>query len=127
MAIMKTKRFIVFTSGLAIGYLAGTAAGRERFEQIRSGTAAVASDLGLTRVSQHLRLRSGDVARASVDVVTETTCDGIDTAADRVEALLASTDLDVDHATGSGSDPAPSKLAHANGSHHTRHKGRKRG
>ena len=124
---MKTKRFIVFTGGLAIGYLAGTAAGRERFEQIRSGAAAVASDLGLTRVSQHLRQRTGDVARASVDVVAETTCDGIDTAADRLEALLSSTALVVHDGSGSGSDPAPSKLAHANGSHHAGHKGHKRG
>jgi hypothetical protein len=71
-----------------MGLIAGTAAGRERFEQIRSGTAAVASDLGPTRVSQHLRLRSGDVARNPVDVDAETTCDGFDTAADRLEALL---------------------------------------
>lgn len=124
---MKIKRFVVFTSGLTIGYLAGAAAGRERFDQIRSGAAAVAADLGLTRVSQHLRLRSGEVACASVDLAAETTCDGIDATADRLEALLASTDLHVHGHSSSEPDPAPSALIHANGSHHTRHKGNKHG
>jgi hypothetical protein len=124
---MKIKRFIVFSSGLTIGYLAGTAAGRERFEQIRSGAAAMASDLGLTRVSQHLRLRSGEVAHASVDLAAATTCDGIDTTAARLEALLASTDVHGNSRRGSEPDPVPSKLAHANGSHHAGHKGSKRG
>jgi hypothetical protein len=125
MVTMKIKRFIVFTGGLTIGYLAGSAAGRERFEQIRSGAAAMASDLGLTRVSQQLRLRSGDLARASVDVVAETTCDGIDNAADRLEALLTPTDLHMSSFTEAGPDPVPSELARAKGSHHTRHKGKR--
>jgi hypothetical protein len=123
---MKIKRVIVFSSGLAIGYLAGTAAGRERFEQIRSGAAAVASDLGLTRVSEHLRLRSAEVARASVDLAAETTCEGIDSTADRLEALLASSSSHGHGHPDSGLHPVPSKLAHSNGSHHSRHKGTKR-
>lgn len=124
---MKIKRFIVFSSGLAIGYLAGTAAGRERFEQIRSGAAAVASDLGLTRVSEQLRLRSAEVARASVDLATETTCEGIDVTADRLEALLASSDSHGHSRPDSGPQPVPSELVHSNGSHHPRHKGTKHG
>jgi len=124
---MKIKRVIVFTSGLTIGYLAGTAAGRERFEQIRSGAAAVASDLGLTRVSQHLRLRSGEVARASVDVAAESTCGGIDTAADRLEALLSSADLHLKSHPDSGPDPVPSESGSRNGSHPSRRKGNKHG
>jgi hypothetical protein len=124
---MKIKRFIVFSSGLAIGYLAGTAAGRERFEQIRAGAAAMASDLGLTRVSEQLRLRSAEVARASVDLAAETTCEGIDVTADRLEALLASSDSHGHSHPDSGPHPVPSEVAHSNGSHHSRHKGTKHG
>ena len=39
---MKFRRIIVFSSGLAVGYLAGSAAGRERFEQISQTVAGVA-------------------------------------------------------------------------------------
>jgi hypothetical protein len=124
---MKIKRIIVFSGGLAIGYLAGTAAGRERFEQMRSGAAAVASDLGLTRVSEQLRLRSAEVARASVDLAAETTCQGIDITADRLEALLSSSGPHGHSRPDSGPHPVPSELAHSNGSHHSGHKGTKRG
>ncbi len=43
---MKVKRLFVFGTGLAIGYVAGTAAGRERYEQIRHRAIALASELG---------------------------------------------------------------------------------
>jgi hypothetical protein len=119
---MKIKRFLAFSSGLTIGYLAGTAAGRERFHQIRTGASAVEADLGLTRVSEHLRPRSGEFARASVDRVAESTCDGIDITADKLETLLVSDGPHIQDHSGRGPDLAPSVLTHANGSHHTKHK-----
>jgi hypothetical protein len=123
---MKIKRFIVFTGGLTVGYLAGTAAGRERFEQIKTGTAAVAADLGLARVSAHLRLRSGEVARASVERAADTTCDGIDTTADMLEGLISSPDHFVyGHATSkSSATSAGPATAGSNGSLHQKHKGK---
>jgi hypothetical protein len=121
---MKIKRVIVFTTGLTIGYLAGTSAGRERYDRIKSGAAAVAADLGLARVSQHLRDRSGEIVRASVDRAAETACDGIDVTADKLEALLALPDPYVHKASDSRRDSTPADLAVANGSRHTKHKGK---
>jgi hypothetical protein len=120
---MKFKRFIVFTTGLTVGYIAGTAAGRERFEQITAGSAAIAADLGLTRVSEHLRQRAGKVVRASVDRAAESTRDGIDHTADRLESLLAPIELPDPSQATTESVPRP-ELAHANGSH-PKHKGGK--
>ena len=120
---MKVKRLIVFTTGLTVGYIAGTAAGRERFEQITAGSASLAADLGLARVSERLRRRAGEVVRASVDRASESTCDGIDHTADRLESLLASIDLPhPDEPPTQESVPSRPELAHANGSH-PKHKG----
>ena len=67
---MKFRRIIVFSSGLAVGYLAGSAAGRERFEQISQTVAGVAEDLGLPGVSDRLRERASGVARSSADLAS---------------------------------------------------------
>lgn len=121
---MKIKRVIVFTTGLTIGYLAGTSAGRERYDRITSGAAAVAADLGLARVSQHLRERSSEIVRASVDRAAETTCEGIDITADKLEALLAFPEPYVRNPSDSRGEPSPADLAGANGFRQTKHKGK---
>jgi hypothetical protein len=124
---MKIKRLIVFTSGLSLGYLAGTAAGRERFDQIRSGAAALAADLGLAQVGEHLRLRSGEAARASLDRAAESACDGIDAAAGKIDDFVAPTEPLSRSYQGTGPDQVPSELARANGSPHNKNKGNQHG
>ena len=115
---MRIKRFIVFDNELTVGYLAGTAAGRQRFEQIRDGAAAVAADLGLARVSRHLRMRSREVVRDSVDRAADLTCD---TTADRLEALWTSADPDFRSLRDDAPEPTLSTWGRVNGSRHTNH------
>ena len=54
---MKLKRAIVFGSGLVVGYLAGSAAGRQRFDQIVGATAGLAADMGYPKVAAQLSRR----------------------------------------------------------------------
>jgi hypothetical protein len=58
---MKLRRLFVFGSGLAIGYLAGSAAGRQRFDQIIGAAAGLAADMGYPEVAAQITRRSGDV------------------------------------------------------------------
>lgn len=87
---MKFRRIIVFSSGFAVGYLAGSAAGRERFEQISQRAAGIAEHLGLPGVSERLRERASDVARSSADLATTAASGVVDGTADRIEEGIAS-------------------------------------
>ena len=77
---MKVTRLVVFGSGLAIGYLAGSAAGRERYDQLSAAAAGLASDLGLSGLADQLAQRSADVARATTSATSEV----VDNTADRL-------------------------------------------
>lgn len=82
---MKITRLFVFSSGLAIGYLAGSAAGRERYTQITDTAAGLASDLGLKGFGDRLAQRSGDVARATTNAAS----DLVDSTADKMTETVA--------------------------------------
>ena len=58
---MKLRTVLVLGSGVAIGYLAGTAAGRQRFDQLVGAAAGLAADLGYPEFGAQLSRRSGDV------------------------------------------------------------------
>jgi hypothetical protein len=85
---MKLTRLFVFSSGLVIGYLAGTAAGRERYDQMTDTAAGLASDIGLKNLGDRLAQRSGDVARATTHAAT----DFVDATADKVADTVGSTE-----------------------------------
>ncbi len=82
---MKATRLVVFGTGLVIGYLAGSAAGRERYDQITGAASKLASDLGFAGLADQLAQRSGDVARAT----TSATRDVVDNTADRLTESVA--------------------------------------
>ncbi len=102
---MKFRRIIVFSSGLAVGYLAGSAAGRERFEQISQTVAGVAEDLGLPGVSDRLRERASGVARSSADLASTAASGVVDGTADRIEEGIASANA---HFSGNSETPTRS-------------------
>jgi hypothetical protein len=77
---MKLTRLLVFSAGLAVGYVAGTAAGRERFDKMTQSASGLASDLGLKDLSERLAQRSTEVARATAQAAEGM----VDTAADKV-------------------------------------------
>lgn len=86
---MNLRRIIVFSTGMAVGYVAGSAAGRERYDQISEVVAGVATDLGLPGVGERLRARTGDVARAAADMATTMTTEAVEGTADRLEDRIA--------------------------------------
>jgi len=59
---MKFRTWIVAATAGAIGYVAGTAAGRARFEQIKSRAREVAAD---PRVQQNISNLAGNVAKSA--------------------------------------------------------------
>ena len=89
---MKTRRTLTFASGLAIGYLAGSAAGRERYEQITSAAAGLADRIGAKDASRRVRSHTRDVVRASADQAVAVSREAVDTTADKIEEGLDATD-----------------------------------
>lgn len=87
--MMRMRTMTALTAGLALGYVAGTAAGRPAFERMRDRTAALMSGLGLTDAAERIQEGGEGVAKATVDLATSTTRDVVDTATTKVEQQLA--------------------------------------
>lgn len=73
-----------FAAGAAIGYLAGAAAGRERYDAIVNQLHNVAAHAGVPEFGSRLADRSADVARAA----TDTAGDLVDAAADKATSTV---------------------------------------
>ncbi len=92
---MKIRRAIYFVAGVAVGYVAGSAAGRERYEAIVGHVSGVASKAGLPEFGTKVADRSVDVARSAtdaagtiVDVAADKAGDLVDAAADKVTGTV---------------------------------------
>ena len=86
---MKVKTVFVLATGVAIGFVAGSAAGRQRYEQIRDRAQQLASDTGLVDAKDRLGGRLGDVAQTAADKATMTSRNVVDTATDTLDGRLA--------------------------------------
>ncbi|MDO9484714.1 MAG: hypothetical protein Q7K25_01425 [Actinomycetota bacterium] len=81
---MKIQRIIYFAAGAAVGYLAGSAAGRERYDAIVSQLNSVADRAGVPDFGSRLADRTVDVARTATDAAG----DLIDAAADKATGTV---------------------------------------
>ena len=81
---MNIQRTMYFIAGAAIGYLAGAAAGRERYDAIVSQLGNIAAQAGVPEFGSRLVDRSADVARAA----TDTAGDLVDAAADKATSTV---------------------------------------
>ena len=88
-APMKFKRVFVFTTGVAVGYVAGAAAGRQRYEQILDGAHRVASETGLVSAKDRLGERTADIARTAAEEAAGASRGVVESATDTVDRGLA--------------------------------------
>jgi hypothetical protein len=72
---------LILLSGLAIGYVAGAAAGRERYEQIRSMTSKVKNNPQV----QAGAAKAADAAKEAAPVVRDKASDAADTVSSKVK------------------------------------------
>jgi hypothetical protein len=86
---MKVKRVFVFGTGVAVGYVAGAAAGRHRYEQIVHGAQRVASETGLVSAKDRLGRRTGDIARTAAEEAAQASRGVVENATDTVDRGLA--------------------------------------
>lgn len=82
---MNIKRTVYFVAGVAVGYVAGAAAGRERYEAIMSQLSRVSQQAGVPEFGARLADRSADVARTATDAAG----DLVDAAADKATGTVA--------------------------------------
>lgn len=62
---------LYFLAGLAVGYVLGTRAGRERYEELKAQAARVAEDPKVRAVAEEAREKATEVAAAGVEKVKE--------------------------------------------------------
>lgn len=87
--MMRMRTLLALSAGLAVGYVAGTAAGRPAFERIRDRTGALMTGLGLTDAAERIQERGEGVAKATVDLAASATRDAVDIATTKVEQQMA--------------------------------------
>lgn len=87
--MMRLRTLMALSTGLAVGYVVGTAAGRPAFERIRARAGALASGLGLTDAAERLHEGGEVVAKATVDLAATATRDVVDNATTKVEQQLS--------------------------------------
>ncbi len=75
---------IVLLAGVAIGYVLGSKAGRERYEQIRSGARKVADNPTVKSATAKAQDVAATQAAAAADVAKEKVSDAASAAADKV-------------------------------------------
>jgi hypothetical protein len=80
---------MALSAGLAVGYVAGTAAGRPAFERISARTGSLMAALGLTDAAERIQEGGEGVAKATVDLAATATRDVVDNATTRVEQQLS--------------------------------------
>jgi hypothetical protein len=88
---------LTVVAAFALGYVAGSAAGRERYETIKAGAQRVTGDPRVRAAATKAATTVKDTAVATAPVVAEQVKDATSAVADKVR----STDDEADH------DPAP--------------------
>ncbi|GGX60731.1 hypothetical protein GCM10010510_01220 [Streptomyces anandii JCM 4720] len=96
---MATMRYrLAFIAGLALGYVLGTKAGRERYEQLRSSARQVAQNPAVRNTAETAAQQGRQFAGKAYHVVSEKVGDHVpDAVAERVRSLRA-------HGNGSSAD-----------------------
>lgn len=84
---MKFKTVVVIAGAAAVGYLLGTKAGRERFEQIKSRAGELAQD---PRVQSGVSTAAGEV-RKNAHLLPDPVAGVVRTAAEKVETATKQT------------------------------------
>ena len=79
---------LTFVCGVAVGYVLGTRAGRERYEQLRKGAQRVAQNPAVRNAAESAGQTGRGVALKAVDVVSSKVGDRLpDSVAERVRRL----------------------------------------
>ncbi|MEW1659777.1 MULTISPECIES: YtxH domain-containing protein [unclassified Streptomyces] len=79
---------LTFVAGLAVGYVLGTRAGRERYEQLRKGVQRIAQNPAVRNTAESAALGGRQVATKAFVVVSERVGDRLPApVAERVRAL----------------------------------------
>jgi hypothetical protein len=76
-----------FIVGAAVGYVLGTRAGKERYEQIKRASHRVAENLQLQETAEALRTQAGDMAGTARDKVSDTLHDRFGDKVDKIPGL----------------------------------------
>lgn len=81
---------LTFVCGVAVGYVLGTRAGRERYEQLRKGAQRVAQNPAVRNAAESAGQTGRGVALKAVDAVSSKMGDRLpDSVAERVRRLRA--------------------------------------
>jgi hypothetical protein len=75
---------LTLIAGVAIGYVLGSRAGRERYEQIKSGAGKVAQNPTVRAAAGKAQVAAGHQAAVVADAAKEKVVDAASTAADKV-------------------------------------------
>jgi hypothetical protein len=76
-----------FIVGAAVGYVLGTRAGKERYEQIKRASNRVAENLQLQETAEVLRAQAGDKVGTARDKVSGTLHDKFGDKADKIPGM----------------------------------------
>ena len=85
------KKTLIFTSGLALGYIAGTKAGTERYQQIVSAAGLLGERTGWWQRAEPAPLRAPSAAPLAPSVPPNATLYAATTSAEQVSAPARST------------------------------------
>jgi hypothetical protein len=77
----------VFFVGAAVGYVLGTRAGKERYEQIKRASNRVAENLQLQETAGTLKAQAGDMAGTAREKVSGTLHDRFGDRVDKIPGL----------------------------------------
>jgi hypothetical protein len=81
---------LTFVCGVAVGYVLGTRAGRERYEQLRKNAQRVAQNTAVRNAAESAVQTGRDIALRAVDAVSSKVGDRLpDSVAERVRRLRA--------------------------------------
>lgn len=97
--VRRTSRYGWLLAGLGVGYVLGTRAGRERYDQITSWLNRTSADLGVDRAvdrvvdsaretAMDLRDSTAERARAAVDSGSQSLADSIQTAGNQTQQQM---------------------------------------
>jgi hypothetical protein len=81
------KHRMAFIAGAAVGYVLGTRAGRQRYEQLKRASTRVAEKLQLDQTAGVLRTQAGDMAGTARDRVSDTLHDRFGDKVDKIPGL----------------------------------------
>ncbi|MFD5816454.1 YtxH domain-containing protein [Streptomyces sp. NPDC127038] len=79
---------LTFVAGLALGYVLGTRAGRERYEQLKKSMRQVAQNPAVRNTAETAAQQSREIAGKALHTVSEKVGDRVpDSVSDRVRSL----------------------------------------